>query len=326
MTTKNNVSDKIAVYLHRVGLLVCLGLYVLTSAQAQKQICITVDDLPTVSRIYQTTSGQDSLTKRLLTQLTQHKVPAIGFVIGQKISNKGKLDQTQAGLLAQWVSAGMELGNHTYAHKGYNSISAAEYEQDVREGDLRLRPLLQRYGQPLRYFRHPYLQRGNTVTKRDSLVRYLADYAYKEAPVSIDNADYLFSAAYEVALLRKDTTLAASIGQHYVDYMLACVHYYESQADSLFKRPIAHILLTHANTINSVYLGKILSSLEVDGYRFISLEQALRDSAYHSQDTYVSSGGISWIHRWAITQGKRGNFFRGEPEVPPAIVSLAEGK
>lgn len=313
--------------MHRLLLLnLSLLLWLAESAQAQKQLCVTVDDLPTVSRAYRTPAEQDSLTKRLLTQLKQHRVPAIGFVVGEKLGTLSQSADQRVKLLTQWLEAGMELGNHTYAHKGYNTISAADYEADVRGLDTLLRPLLERVNQQPRYFRHPFLQRGNTVGKRDSLVAYLARHHYREAPVSIDNSDYVFSAAYDVALLRHDTGLMASIGRQYVDYMLACIHYYEAQADSLFKRPIAHILLTHANTINSFYLGTLLSRLEAEGYRFISLDQAVQDPAYQSRDDYVNNGGISWVHRWALTQGKRGSFFKGEPEVPAAIASLVDGK
>ncbi len=292
---------------------------------AQKHLCVTIDDLPTVSLVYQTASGRDSLTRRLLTHLTRHRVPAIGFVVGGKLRSASRVDANQLKLLQNWLNAGMELGNHTFAHKGFNAISAAEYQRDVVAGESAIQPLLHRQGQALRYFRHPYLQRGNTVGKRDSLARFLTKQGYREAPVSIDNADYLFSAAYDRAVLRHDSALAATVGNQYVDYMLACVHYYEAQADSLFKRPIPHVLLTHANTINSVFLGTLLGRLEAEGYAFVSLDQALRDPAYRSPDAYVGTGGISWLHRWALTQGKKGNFFKGEPDVPIAIQALAGG-
>lgn len=305
---------------------ILLAFFIIHTTYAQKQICITVDDLPTVSSLYRNNAGQELLTKRLLNALTRHKVPAIGFVVGEKLYKQQQLDQHQLKLLTQWLQTGMELGNHTFAHKGFNAISAAEYQHDVRGLDSLLRPFLKTHHQPLRYFRHPYLQRGNTLSKRDSLVAYLSNHQYQEAPVSVDNSDYVFTVAYEKALRSKDSLLAARIGTDYVDYMLACVHYYEAQADSLFKRPIAQILLTHANTINAFYLETLLRRLADEGYQFISLTKALTDAAYLSQDTYVNTGGISWLHRWAITQGKRGSFFKGEPEVPGYVVSLADSR
>ena len=49
------------------------------------------------------------------------------------------------------------------------------------------------------------------------------------------------------------------------------------------------------------------------GYRFISLDEALKDKAYSLPDTYTGPVGISWIQRWGITKGMG---FRKEPYLP----------
>lgn len=59
------------------------------------------------------------------------------------------------------------------------------------------------------------------------------------------------------------------------------------------------------------------------GYRFIALDEALKDSAYASEDRFTGPGGITWLHRWAITAGKSGDFFAGEPEVPAFVREAA---
>ena len=60
------------------------------------------------------------------------------------------------------------------------------------------------------------------------------------------------------------------------------------------------------------------------GYRFVRLEEALQDEAYRSPDSYAGTGGITWLHRWALTQGKRGSFFAGEPEVPDWVQKASQ--
>ena len=55
----------------------------------------------------------------------------------------------------------------------------------------------------------------------------------------------------------------------------------------------------------------------------LTLYQALRDPAYASPDRYVGDAGITWLHRWAITQGRRGAVFAGEPEVPKWVERAA---
>jgi hypothetical protein len=59
------------------------------------------------------------------------------------------------------------------------------------------------------------------------------------------------------------------------------------------------------------------------GYNFITLDDALTDMAYTSPDTYAGPGGITWIHRWAITAGKDNDFFKGEPGTPAFVLKEA---
>jgi peptidoglycan/xylan/chitin deacetylase (PgdA/CDA1 family) len=54
-------------------------------------------------------------------------VPAIGFVIGEKLMNGPVADQNQLNLLEHWLEAGFDLGNHTFSHDGYNDMSATAY-------------------------------------------------------------------------------------------------------------------------------------------------------------------------------------------------------
>jgi hypothetical protein len=52
-------------------------------------------------------------------------------------------------------------------------------------------------------------------------------------------------------------------------------------------------------------------------------DSALADPAYASRDAYAGAGGITWLHRWALSEGKRGDFFAGEPEVAPFVSEAA---
>jgi peptidoglycan/xylan/chitin deacetylase (PgdA/CDA1 family) len=304
-------------------LFICLLVFVAFRTQAQKTVAITIDDLPTVSKVYTSPSGRLLLTQKLLSHCTTFQVPAFGFVIGNSLLTNARADSNQTRLLKLWLDAGLELGNHTLAHKDYNLISFEESKADVLGGESIVKSLVLQRGKKFRYFRHPYLRKGDTQAKKDSLERFLKQRGYLEAPVTIDNSDWQFSSAYDNALLLGDTALAAQVGKQYVQYMLDCTAYYEAQSDSLFNRQISHILLMHANTINSDFLGKLLAGLKERGYTFVSLDKALTDGAYQSVDHFYGKGGISWMHRWALTRGKRGAFFKGEPEVPTMVDELA---
>lgn len=301
-------------------------LIVTLTAQAQKHLAVTIDDLPTTSKYYVTYQGQLLMTRKLLAHCTTYRVPAVGFVIGSFLQPNATLDSNRLNLLSLWLDAGLELGNHTFAHKDYNLVTFDELKQDVIAGELFTKEFLQKRGKPFRYFRHPYLRKGDTEAKKDSLEAFLQRRGYQEAPVTIDNYDWQFSQAYDNALLLRDTVLAAQVGRRYLTYIADYVMYYEVQSDSLFNRQIPQVLLLHANTINADYLNDLFRMLKQRDYQFVSLENVLTDKAYRSADRYCGKGGISWMHRWALTRGKTGAFFKGEPEVPTDIVELANRK
>ncbi|WP_020596430.1 polysaccharide deacetylase family protein [Spirosoma panaciterrae] len=302
-----------------IGSLLLLTLTV----KAQKRMVITIDDLPTVSTFYKTPLEKQQLTQKLLAHVTYAHAPAIGFVISGLLQSANRPDTAQLALLQQWLDAGLELGNHTFAHKDYNLIPFSESKADVIQGESIVKNFVKKQGKPFHYFRHPYLRKGDTMAKKDSLEHFLRQWGYREAPVTIDNSDWVYARAYDNALKVHDATLLAQVGQSYVSYMLNCVAYYEAQSMALFNRPMAQVLLIHANSINADFLGKLLGELKNRGYSFITLDEALKDEAYQSADTYTGKGGISWLHRWALTKGKKGEFFKGEPEVPATIDELA---
>ncbi len=259
----------------------------------------------------------EQLTQGLLDAFTRHRVPAIGFVNEIKLDRDGTPDPARVALLRQWIAAGLELGNHTYSHPDLHVGPLDDFMSDVARGEPITRELMKAVGKPLRYFRHPFLHTGRSADTRRALEAFLSDRGYRVAPVTIDNADYVFAAAYDRRIAAGDPTQADRIFETYIDYMMRVVEYYEQQSQALLGRPMRHVLLMHANALNARALPRWLPMLEHRGYRFIALDRALEDEAYATKrDEYFGPSGITWLHRWAITEGKRGTFFAGEPEVP----------
>jgi len=73
--------------------------------------------------------------------------------------------------------------------------------------------------------------------------------------------------------------------------------------------------------LNADWLGEILDWLEVRGYQFVSLDEALKHPAYQREDRYDGPAGITWLHRWTITAGMPRSTFAGEPEIPDWLPS-----
>ncbi|MBW8326498.1 MAG: polysaccharide deacetylase family protein [Prolixibacteraceae bacterium] len=303
-------------------LLICLVLGGGSFAQ-QKQVCFTFDDLPVVGYgVDQSTQNQ--IFTKLVSQLTTLQIPAIGFVNESKLFRSDRLIPEQAALLNQWINCGLELGNHTFSHPDFNKVTLDVFARDVIKGERKSKEWLRSQGKNLTYFRHPFLHCGNSKLKADSLERFLTGRGYQVAPVTIDNEDYLFALAYQRAHRSRDTTLANQIGNDFISYMGEKLSYYERQSSRLFGRDIRHILLLHANRLNADYVDELADLFRKNNYRFVSLSETLKDLVYQTPITVFGNWGISWIDRWALSMGKKGDFFKGEPETPEYIKKLAE--
>ena len=286
-----------------------------------RTIAITIDDLPVVSTRTDLRTGQE-ITRKILGHLKEANAPAIGFVNENKLYAGQKRDQDQIALLQMWLDAGLELGNHTYSHRSLNRIELADYEADLLKGELITKELLRKKGREMRYFRHPFLQTGRTMEVKAAFDQFLREHGYIIAPISFDNADYIFSRAYDNAFDKNDPELMRRVGEAYVPYMESKLAYWERQSVRLFGRDMSQTLLIHANFINSDYFDDLAAMLKRRGYRFVTLEKALRDDAYRLPDTYIGPAGISWLHRWARDKGRE-YIIPDEPKVPEFVLKAS---
>lgn len=305
-----------------VSLSTLLILAVLSPAQSSKRtIAVTIDDLPVVST-RRDIENRREITRKLLSHVKKAKVPAIGFVNENKLYDGDSRDGAQIDLLRMWLDAGLELGNHTYSHRSLNTIPLGDYQADVLKGEAITRELLARKKKTLRYFRHPFLQTGRSLEIKTQFDAFLAKHGYTIAPISFDNADYIFSRAYDNAFDKNDTALMKRVGEAYVPYMEAKLGYWERQSTKLFGREIGQTLLIHANFINCDYFDDLAAMFKRRGYKFVTLEEALKDDAYRLPDTYVGPAGISWLHRWAREKGRE-YIVPDEPKIPEFVLKAS---
>ncbi len=268
-------------------------------AAPARTIAVTIDDLPAVG-LDGALAHQQRVTRDLLAQIAEAGVPVTGFV------NEGKLDvegerEARTALLQAWVDAGLDLGNHTRDHPSLFDTPLAAFQDQVRQGDVVTNRLLAARGDSARYFRHPYLNTGPDLETKRAFEAWLRDEGYAVAPVTHDNAEYVYARAYDRAA--GDEALRARIAGAYLAYMDTTAGYVEALGRDLFGREVAHVLLIHANALNADHLGALLAMFERRGYGFVSLDEALDDPAYASEDTYAGRAGMSWLQRWAITRG-----------------------
>jgi peptidoglycan/xylan/chitin deacetylase (PgdA/CDA1 family) len=299
--------------------LLCLAL----PGFAQKRMVVSIDDLPFHPSSL-SAAAQRQLTDKLLTSLKRHRVPAIGFVNEDKLLVKGEVD-ARIGLLEAWLDAGLELGNHTFGHPGFQATPLPAYQDAVVKGDTVTRWLLAKRGTTPRYFRHPFTQTGPTKEAKDAFEAFLAARGYAVAPFTVEHDDFIFAAVYEDAARRDDRKAMARIRTAYVDHLDPALDTFESMAAELFGRDIPQILLIHASRLNADALDAMLAKMAQRGYAFAPIEDALRDPAYASPDGYIGPRGPSWLLRWSKGLGKP-TTKKGQPDPPAWITALFEAR
>lgn len=266
---------------------------------AERYVAITIDDLP-----YQrgpTLADVQLLTDRILEQIRKIDAPVVGFVNEAKLHEKGPAElAARTALLEQWLDAGAELGNHTYSHADINVVDFDAYKQDILRGAEVTRRLLSERNQTLRYFRHPYLRTGNDEQTKTALEQFLREHEYVVAPVTIDNDEWIFAAAYDVAAGREDEATMRRIGKDYIAYMEHAFEFSERLARQSFGRDIKHVLLVHVNMLNAEYFDELMDVMKNRGYKIVPLSEALADPAYERPNQYVGPEGLSWLFRWSV--------------------------
>jgi peptidoglycan/xylan/chitin deacetylase (PgdA/CDA1 family) len=275
------------------------------AAGAGREVALTIDDLPRGGdgggRIF---AEIRDMTERLLAPLHEQKIPVTGFV------HPGRTELAAPDLrriLDLWLDAGADIGNHTWSHADLNRVSVAEYEQDILKAEAALLPVVEARGKKLEFFRYPMLHTGPTAETKRAIAQFLAAHHYRNAPVTFDNSDYMFAAAYVRPELR------ARVTREYVPYLEAVVAFFERRSVEVVGREFPQIMLLHASELNSRMMPEILGMFRRRGYRFIALDEALKDGAYRLPENYVGPGGFSWIHRWSMTKGMPN---KGEPDEP----------
>lgn len=261
------------------------------------QIAVTIDDLPCVGP--RTRTAKENI-QRIVRHLTDENVSATGFVCG----DRGNFDAVKL-----WIDAGLPLGNHTFSHPALSKISVDQFIADIEKNE---RLYEEKLNIKLRgsFFRFPYLNHGNSVEKVDLMEKYFRKAQYRLAHVSLDTIDYQFAVEYAKP---RQKDLVSSM---YIEHLQQCGDHFASMSQLLFDRQIPLILLIHANELNADTLGSALRSLKQKGWKFVSLEDAVKDAVYQPYLYRVPMpkcpGDRNFMNQIALSKGIKVNDISGD--------------
>jgi peptidoglycan/xylan/chitin deacetylase (PgdA/CDA1 family) len=267
-----------------------------------KTIALTIDDAPhngPVDSIGELTQ----MTKTFTDTLKKHGVPAVVFVNEGQVYYRADEVEEKIAVLRQWALAGVELGNHTFGHVGLKDMPLEKYQDDFIRGEVISRRISDETKLPLRYFRHPFLQMGPTRETEDAFELFLENRGYTAVPITLTSEDWMFAPAYRKAANAGDAKEQKRISDDYVKFAQDDIEYRDRAAREMFGRPIAHILLVHANRVTADNLERLIKMYTSLGFKFVTVEEALKDPIYTKPERYTATS--DWLRAWSISKGLR---------------------
>ena len=214
------------------------------AAKPDRQVAITIDDLPAAAASFMTGTAITDMTAKLLGTLRDQKVPAVGFVNEKKLYKQGEVDD-RIKALRMWLDYGFELGNHTYSHASLNQVGLKAWQDDVIQGENVIRLLLAEHHMKLRYFRHPYLDTGRDLQTRRQAEAFLIERGYRIAPVTLDAWDWMYAPVYDDAKKRGDLKLQDELVKSYLEYSDSVFAYAEQLAQRIVGYEPKQIIFLH---------------------------------------------------------------------------------
>jgi peptidoglycan/xylan/chitin deacetylase (PgdA/CDA1 family) len=233
----------------------------------------------------------------ILRALNREKVPAAGFVVQIKIEDK----PSTYVILDDWVTRGHLLGNQTWGDVDFNLLTYDQFMEHVVDGQKFLKRISKSHPFNYRYFRFPLLHQGTEPKKAQKFLATLARAEYQVAHVTVKTADWVFN--QPIVDYGSDPEKAATLKRLYLEHIAEMLDYSEKQSEKVFQRNITHILQLRCGIATATFLPDLIQLLRDRGYAFVSLPEALKDSAYASEDTYVGPLGLTFTDRIAATQG-----------------------
>lgn len=253
-------------------------------------MAITFDDLPFGYHRNLPIEQQRDAVARVLATLRAHNITAAMFVVGQSLTDQNR------DVIDAIAAAGHTIGNHSFSHRDFGTMSIEDYVIDIQQGGDAIKPWLK----GPHFFRYPLLRQGDTVEKRDAVLSWLSLHGIRVAPVTIDNDDFVYNQRLVDARAEGRTI---DVREEYLGHMVTMADFYDAKAPSLLGRPIKHVLLLHMNYLNALYLDDLLQRYRAGGWSFIPFEDALTDDVYTLKYDHAGVRGAG--HLDAITPAKR---------------------
>lgn len=282
-----------------------------------RKLAIGFVSLPPVDRTENAPKDSDATARLLIEKLKSRRIPATGFVLGGAIeSSEGKLAPIRANIVRLWRDAGFEVGIGGYKHIWFAETPIGDYTANVEKNERLVAPLLAEKGLTLKYFSYPFLNTGKTHDDYVRFEKWLGDRGLQSIRYTIDNQEWMYSYAYDIARNDNDLDAMNEIRESFVKYMGQMFDHYETYSTQMFGRDIAQTMVLTPSRLVADSSDELFGMIEKRGYTYVPMAEAQADPAYRTEESFAGKSGISWFERWAMHKKQP---LLDEPEVSKRV-------
>ncbi|MEK6325162.1 MAG: polysaccharide deacetylase family protein [Acidobacteriota bacterium] len=224
--------------------------------------------------------------EKLLNALKDNGVPpTVDFLAGESLD---------LGLQEEWLRSGNLIGSLTYKGRSLKKGTAQEFIATLSRNEQELAPLWSKFPRKQKYFRYPSLKLGMDTQRPRETRAFLKQNGFVEVPATIDARGDYFSQPYCAALARGDKVCANFISATFKSMLLDKTQKARAAAQKIAGRDVKQILMIQANQLTSDLLDELLRWYKAMGVRFISIDDALGDPFYATEDVTNTANQIIW--------------------------------
>jgi len=219
----------------------------------------------------------------IVNQLKKEKIQSIWFCCA-----KGVSEEEGSLLLQKWDQAGNYIANHTYNHPNYgdSTMTCAALVKEIEACNAYIKG----YKNYQKIFRFPYLNAGNTVTKRDSIRDYLLKNGYQQGWVTIDASDWYINSRMIDRLKLNPKADISGFKAYYINHIYDRACYYNNLSMEINHRQIKHTLLLHFNLTSALFLTDLIKKFRKEGWEIANYSDAIKDPIYKELPTSMPAG------------------------------------
>ena len=134
-----------------------------------------------------------------------------------------------------------------------------------------------------KFIRYPYLNEGTDKELRDNVRIWLKQQNYRNARISADNEDPIFSAKINKAKKLGKAIDHQKVYELFESHIVSSLECSDNVARKLFGRSPKHVLLLHEADATVLFIKQLVTKLRKDGWKIIPVLEAYSDPIYFEE-------------------------------------------